>query len=274
MFGSILEEQSIDVRYPDIPEYETMEKLSKEKSVLGVYVSGHPFEKFLPYFKDKTFNCMMLNAFTENEETGEKTYTEISDGQQITMGGMISTFKKLKTRTGSIMAFVTVEDLYGAIECVCFPKVYERIKNFLVPDRVVSLSGKISVEDEKQPSIIIDRMDEFTLEEESPAAHRQQTGGYAQSRGYDNTDYGNVGYSNPPRATKTEAEKKLWLNVSDLDDEDIEELLETLTFYEGDTVVWFVKDGKKMLCSQKVSPNKGLMAELASFLSENHIKLV
>ena len=48
LFGSILEEQSLDVVFPNIPEYETMEKLSKEKSVLGVYVSGHPFEKFLP----------------------------------------------------------------------------------------------------------------------------------------------------------------------------------------------------------------------------------
>ena len=67
-----LEEIAVDVKFPNIPEYEKMEKLSKEKSVLGVYVSGHPFEKFLPYFKVRTFNCSMLNEFTENEETGEK----------------------------------------------------------------------------------------------------------------------------------------------------------------------------------------------------------
>ena len=60
LFGDIIEEQSIDIDYPTIPEYEPTEKLSKEKSVLGVYVSGHPFEKFAPYFKDKSFNCSML----------------------------------------------------------------------------------------------------------------------------------------------------------------------------------------------------------------------
>ncbi|MBQ8295728.1 MAG: DNA polymerase III subunit alpha [Clostridia bacterium] len=275
LFGSILEEQTIEVSYPNIPEYEMMEKLSKEKSVLGVYVSGHPFEKFLPYFKDKTFTCLALNAFTENEETGEKTYTELSDGQQITMGGMISAFKKLKTRTGSIMAFVTVEDLYGTIECVCFPKVYERIKNFLVVDRVVSLSGKISIEEEKLPVIIVDRMSEFTLEEDRPQAPQTASPETYAPRSYETNAYAKpVSPVAPPPPQKTDAEKKLWLNVSALDEEDIEELLETLTFYSGETMVWFVKDGKKMLCSQKVTPNKGLMAELASFLPENAIKLV
>ncbi|MBR2647010.1 MAG: DNA polymerase III subunit alpha [Clostridia bacterium] len=274
LFGSILEEQSIDIRYPDIPEFETMEKLSKEKSVLGVYVSGHPFEKFLPYFKDRTFNCSMLNDYTENEETGEKSYTEIADGQQVTMGGMISAFKKLKTRSGSFMAFVTVEDLYGSIECVCFPKIYDRIRNFLIADKVVSLSGKLSIEDEKLPVIIVDKMTEFSLDEPAaaPAPQTQKTA-YA-SDVYENRHADRE--PTPPlvREAKSDAEKKLWLNVSSLEDEDIEELLETLSFYVGETTVWFVKDGKKMLCSQKVSPNRGLMAELASFLPENCIKLV
>ena len=77
-----------------------------------------------------------------------------------------------------------------------------------------------------------------------------------------------------PSGLKPLAEKKLWLNVTDLEDADIEELMETLTFYEGETAVVFVKDGKKMLCSQKVNAGKALMAELLSFLSENQIKLM
>ena len=260
LFGSILEEQAIEIVYPNIPEYETMEKLSKEKSVLGVYVSGHPFEKFLPYFKDETFNCSMLNAYTENEETGEKTYTEIADGQQVTMGGMISAYKKLKTRSGSFMAFVTVEDMCGSIECVCFPKVYDKIRNFLQNDQVVSLSGKISIEQEKLPVIIVDKMSEFSLEERTERPKRSMAAEDMRAA------------AKP--AAKSDAEKRLWLNVSELEDEDLEELLDTLSFYEGETQVYFVKEGKKMLCSQKVTPNKALMAELSSFLSENCIKLV
>ena len=258
LFGSILEEQSIEIRYPDIPEYETMERLSKEKSVLGVYVSGHPFEKFLPHFKDKTFNCSMLNAFTEEEgeEGGAKTYTEISDGMPVTMGGMIGAYKKLKTRTGSFMAFVTVEDLYGSIECVCFPKVYDKIRSFLETDRVVSLSGKISIDEEKAPVIIVDKMTEFSLDEPQEK----------------------VGEMAPAKVAlpveKTDAEKKLWLNVTGMDEADLDELMETLTAYEGETQVMFVRGGKKFLCSQKVTPSRALMAELAGFLPENCIKLM
>ena len=269
LFGEIIEEQALEIKFPNIPEYETMERLSKEKSVLGVYVSGHPFEKFLPHFKNKTFNCSMLNAYSENEETGEKTYTEISDGQQVSMGGMISAFKKLKTRSGAFMAFVTVEDLYGSIECVCFPKVYERIRNFLVPDRVVSLSGKISVEDEKQPAIIVDKMEEFILNEptESPSAPAPviASGVYVAAEGE---------REKPRAAEKSAAEKTLWLNITDLEDEDVEELLETLTFYAGETKVCVVKGRQKMQCSQKVSLTKALMAELSSFLPENGIKII
>ncbi|MBQ9728869.1 MAG: DNA polymerase III subunit alpha [Clostridia bacterium] len=258
LFGEILEEQKIEIEYPNIPEYETMERLSKEKSVLGVYVSGHPFEKFMPYFKDTTFNCSMLNSYTEDEDSGEKTYAELEDGQAVTMGGMIAASKKLKTRSGAMMAFVTVEDLYGSVECVCFPKVYEKIRNFMVEDKVVYVSGKISIQDEKQPSIIVDVMKEFSMEE--PAAAPVRTGQTTP-------------LENAPKE-KADSAKKLWLNVTDLEEADVEELLETLTYYVGETPVYFVQGKQKMACSQKVTPNKALMAELSSFLPESCIKLV
>ncbi len=260
LFGSVIEETKIDVKFPNIPEYETMERLSKEKSVLGVYVSGHPFEKFLPYFKDKNFNCSMLNAYTEDEDSGIKTYTELADGQQVSMGGMISAYKKLKTRSGSFMAFVTVEDLYGSIECVCFPKVYDKIRGFLDADRVVSVTGKLSIDAEKEPAIIVDKMTEFSVDEPSPAPSKPV----------------DMPMENAPTTTPKQKEsyKALWLNITDLEDADVEELLETLSYYEGDLPVYFVKDGKKMACSQKIAPTKGLMAELYGFLSENCIKLV
>ena len=266
LFGDFIEEQAIEVHYPAIEEYEMMEKLSKEKAVLGVYVSGHPFEKFLPYFKDKTFNCSMLNDYTEEEE-GVKQYNEIKDGQQVTMGGMIGAYKKLKTRSGSFMAFVTVEDLYGSIECVCFPKIYDRIRSFLESDRVVSLSGKISIEDDKAPVIIVDKMWEFTLDEDKEPATENKVAAPMESA------QPVARPSEKPQA-KEDAKKTLWLNVTGMEKEDEDELLETLSYYAGETEVIFVRDGKKMRCTQKVTPNKALMAELISFLPENCIKLL
>ena len=266
LFGDFIEEQAIEINYPNIPEYETMEKLSKEKSVLGVYVSGHPFEKFLPYFKDRTFNCSMLNDYTEEEE-GVKEYNEIKDGDTITMGGMIGAFKKLKTRSGSFMAFVTVEDLFGSIECVCFPKIYDRIRGFLEPDRVVSLSGKISIEEDKAPVIIVDKMWEFTLDEadNTPAPQIEQS--FAIPKG-------NEEAAQPMREKKTSGEKTLWLNVTDMEEADVDELLETLSFYAGETEVFVVQGRKKMRCSEKVALSKALIAELHSFMPESCIKII
>ncbi len=261
LFGDIIAEENIEIQYPNIPEYEMMEKLSKEKSVLGVYVSGHPFEKFLPYFKETTFNCLMLSDYTEEEEGAEKQYNQIADGQQVTMGGMISAFKKLKTRSGTMMAFVTVEDLYGAVECVCFPKIYDRIRNFLETDKVVSLSGKISIETDKAPVIIVDKMTEFSLEEPSSQPQPQTSAREPEK---------------PATSVKPQSDKpkRLWLNVTELDEEDIDELLETLTFYSGETEVYFVRDREKLRCTQKVTIGKALMAELSSFLPESCIKLL
>lgn len=262
-----LQEMEIEVEFPNIPEYETMERLSKEKSVLGVYVSGHPFEKFLPYFKDASFNCLALNSFIE-EEDGRKQYTEIQDGMQVTIGGMISAYKKLKTRSGMFMAFVTVEDLYGTVECVCFPKVYDKIRHFLDADTVVSVSGKISIDEEKAPVIIVDKMTEFTLDEQ---AEKMNGGQMVLSVASTQSASNETPLVQPQKADK---DKTLWLNVSDLEDADLDELMETLTYYDGETTVMFVQNGKKMRCSQKVTPGRALMAELAGFLPEDKIKLI
>ena len=160
-----------------------------------------------------------------------------------------------------MMAFVTVEDMFGSIECVCFPKIYDRIRSFLDADTVVSLSGKISIEEEKAPVIIVDKMTEFLLDEApAPQAGSEQAAKPAEG--------------GKTAQVQSSEDKRLWLNVSDLEDEDIEELLETLSYYPGQTVVCFVKDGKKMVFSQKVGVNKALFAELATFLPESCVKFV
>ena len=125
-------------------------------------------------------------------------------------------------------------------------------------DQPVSLSGKLSIEADKAPAIIVDRMTEFILEEEQTA----------------NPALKPTEAEKPREERVPDREKRLWLNVSSLDEADREELLETLTYYKGETEVIFVVDGKKMRCSEKVTPNKALMAELSSFLSENCIKIV
>ena len=131
-------------------------------------------------------------------------------------------------------------------------------------DKVVSLSGRISIEEEKLPVIIVDKMEEFVLGEDGKPATGQQD--VVEDKPVETKATQVI-----PVAQKDDKDKTLWLNVTELDDEDVNELLDSLSYYAGTTLVYFVKDGKKMQCSQRVTPNRALMAELASFLPENCI---
>ncbi len=249
LFGDIIEEEAPQAVFPDIPEWETMDLLSKEKSVLGVYVSGHPFAMYSKYFENSSFHCGMLADYEEDEETGDRVYQRIKSGDPATMGGIVSGIKKLNTKSGSIMAFITVEDLYGSIECVAFPKIYERAKPFLRIDAVVKLSGKIDIAPEKAPVIILDLIEEFTPNE--PSAKQTEP---------------------DMQTTQAPQEQVLWLDARTLSDDDFEELIEAITEYPGKIKTKILHGGKRFEYSVNLS--RAFTAELRSFLPSQCIKLL
>ncbi len=247
LFGDIIEEDNTDIEYPNVPELETSEKLAKEKAVLGVYVSGHPFEKYSSEFKDCTFSCLKLQNFEEDED-GRKTYPELTDGSTVTMGGIIGSYKKINTRSGSTMAFISVEDLYGSIECVAFPNVYDKIKSLVVADKVVLISGKMQLDEEKAPVIILDKMQEHT------SAGGQESG--------------NLSETAKPVKPKEHA---LWLNASNLTEEEFDELISLFDHYgNGDSVVK-IKRGTKCYRMDRVNDCRGLRGELYLYLTDKEI---
>ncbi len=245
LFGDIIEEEAPKAEFPEIPEWETMDRLFKEKSVLGVYVSGHPFEMFASHFRDCNFHCGLLADYVEDEETGDRVYQQIKAGDAVSMGGILSAIKKHGTRSGAFMAFLTVEDLYGSIECVAFPKVYEKARSFLRSDVVVRLSGRIDIAPEKLPVIILDNIEEFRAEPVSPPQE-----------------------SEAPKPK----EQVLWIDARSLSEEDFAELIETVTEYEGDMRTKILHGGKRYEFS--VNMTRGFAAELRSFLPAECIKLV
>lgn len=251
LFGNIVEEQEIQIDYPDIPEFEYNDKLSKEKQMLGVYVSGHPFENYLSAFKNCNFNCSLL-ADAEEDEEGNVTYNSLKSGQAVQMGGIVSAIKKLTTKQGSSMAFVTVEDLYGSVECIAFPNTYEKIKSFLAVDVVVALSGKLDIGDEKKPTILLDGMQEFKP-----------------------NDLKKDKDSSPKNASaKPKESGVLWINATILDDGEFEELQEMLSAYSGPTQVKILRGNKKFLYPQGITRNKAFEAELETFLPAECIKYI
>lgn len=249
LFGDIIEEDVTDIAYPALPELETNDKLAKEKAVLGVYVSGHPFEGYMHAFKDCTFSCMKMQTFEEDEE-GHRTYPELTDGAQVTMGGIIGTFKKIITRSGTPMAFISVEDLYGSIECVAFPNVYDRIKNVVAPDKIVYLTGKMQLDSEKAPVIILDTMKEYDPGERTDAR------------------------SQPSAAPVKAKEHALWLNATTLSDDEFDDLVALFSHYSGGNTTVKIKRGGERYKMSGVNDCRGLREELSLYLDEKDIVMV
>ena len=251
LFGDLIEEDVEDIKYPDISELEMSEKLSREKQVLGVYVSGHPFEKYASSFKDCSFNCLMMQNYEEDEE-GRRTYPDLTDGATVTMGGIIGSYKRINTRSGSTMAFISVEDLYGSIECVAFPNVYDRIKGIVSADKIVRLTGKMQLDEEKAPVIILDKMQEYS--ETGTSVEAGAGVGHAASQ-----------------QTRKPTEHALWLNASALTEEEFDDFTALFSHYMNGRTTVKIKRGEKLFRMNNVNDCRGLRDELYLYLEDSDI---
>ena len=142
--------------FPNVGEYDREDMLAFEKEVLGVYVSGHPMEEYEEKWK-KNATAMSLD-FIVDEETGE---AKVRDGQNVTIGGMI-TGKTIKiTKNNQQMAFLTVEDMAGSVEVLVFPKDYEKHREKMLDDAKVFISGRVSIGDDPQGKLICEKLTPF-----------------------------------------------------------------------------------------------------------------
>lgn len=143
------EKQEYDFHYPDVEEYSKEELLAFEKEVLGIYVSGHPLDDY----KEKISKNVTGYSydFIVDEETGK---TKVEDGSLYVIGGMITSKTVKTTRNNGIMAFITLEDLFGSVEVIIFPKDFEKYKSILEIDNKVFIRGRATTEEDKDAKLI------------------------------------------------------------------------------------------------------------------------
>ncbi|MDD5937279.1 MAG: OB-fold nucleic acid binding domain-containing protein, partial [Clostridiales bacterium] len=134
---------------PDVGEYTMEEKLAFEKEVLGIYVSGHPLDAYEQLLKKNA--TVNTTDFVIDEETNQ---VRVQDGNIETLGGMITSRTLKTTRTNSVMAFITLEDMFGTVEIIVFPRDYEKFKHLIEVDQRVLIRGKVTVEEDKPAKMI------------------------------------------------------------------------------------------------------------------------
>ena len=142
-------------------EFSEKDLLSMEKEMLGIYISGHPLEKIRAQIENETnINSMKLKEFANLQSTvldeGEfiARKNEYKDGQFVKYAGIITSVKKKYTKNNTIMAFVTVEDLYGTIEIIVFENCYNESSKYLVEESIVMIEGRLSIREDDEPKIV------------------------------------------------------------------------------------------------------------------------
>ncbi len=147
------EKEDFEVSLPDVGEYTKEEILTMEKEVLSIYISGHPLESYMGIWKSHI--TATAGDFLLDEETGK---VNVEDNSRQTIGGMINAKTIKYTKNDKVMAFLEIEDLYGVVEVIVFPKDYEKSSHYLNEDAKVFVTGRVSVEEDKNAKLICERI--------------------------------------------------------------------------------------------------------------------
>ena len=228
---------------PEIADFSQKMRLTMEKEVIGLYISGHPLAEYEQEIKQVS----TMNS-SELLEAGEAPVgNTIYDGAFIRIAGIITQRQNKATRNNNMMAFITLEDLYGAIEVVVFPKIFDKYLELLHEDQVIVVEGRLNVKEEEDPKIIADKITLLTKIQSATEAKILK--------------------------------QKLYLKITREKDFNmiIQKLKGTLKSWRGDTpvVLFLEEESKKMQANEDlwVTIHKDLIVELEDILGKECIKI-
>ena len=147
---SMLEEDdsAAAIEIPKLNEMKKADLMAMEKETTGIYISGHPMDDYRPYLKGT--RVIPIGALMEEDSAYQ-------DEQIVSVAGIVQNVKMKTTRNNSMMAYVTIEDDTAAIETLAFSNVINQYGSYLRENEAVVITGRLSVRDEKEPQIVLNR---------------------------------------------------------------------------------------------------------------------
>ena len=225
-------------------EYDERELLDMEKEMLGIYISGHPLAKLQEKIKANT-NINTLQMISMKEE---KDFSK--DGKPVKYAGIITSVKKKYTKNNTIMAFVTVEDLYGSTEIIVFDSCYNRSSGVLLEDNIVLVDGRLSIREEDDVKIVANTITDF----ETVAKQAQET----------------------ETVMKQEQRPKvLILDIQNASEEQKSRLRGAIRFFMGDrnNIAVKVQDKEGLKPCGAIYLNEEILKEFKEILGEENVKI-
>lgn len=255
---------------PNLPDYPLRQRLALEKEIAGVYITGHPLDDYRDVLGKLPFSTADLDGLEEREDRGLSL-----DGQIVDMGGILTEVKGKATKKGAYMGFITLEDLTGQIECLVFPKVYERYQGMMAVDDLVVLHGRLSIREEEAPKLLVEKLiplEAWHPEESAPAAPMGQSAARPVPPPKRHT-------SEAPKLTDAQAAakapRKLYLR---LNRPQMDAAASTLSLYPGSVPVYLHLPAEKMtLLAPKTGwcdASDGCLNRLNALLGAENVKLL
>ena len=247
LFGDFAQQSSAPAQtipMPEVAEFSAREKMTMEKEVTGLYLSGHPMDEY----RDKARRAGaipigdILNDFAA--EDGPQKY---HDNQYTSIAGVISSLKMRPTKNQSMMCYLQLEDDSGIMEMLAFQKVIDACGGVLREDNTVIVRGRISVRDEKDPQFIVDTMYNINDMAYMPQERRQE-----------------------PRQ-EPRPEQKLWVKLPNREDARLHRIKLLLTMFPGEQqLVIYCEQEKKRLGAHCII-HKALIEELRRLCGDKNV---
>ena len=154
------DDEPSELVFPDIEEFDKKLLLKMEKHTIGMYLSGNPMEEYEEKIKRITpYNIQsVLNSVEKTEDGSYRTVAGgIADGQSIRICAEIANRKDKLTRNNSQMSFLKLEDSFGVVEAIVFPKVLTQLSSVLQEENIVVVDAKMSIREDEEPKLILEK---------------------------------------------------------------------------------------------------------------------
>lgn len=250
LFGDFAVENEKEYSFSDCEEMPHFELLAGEKEVTGMYISGHPLEQYSAALEQK--GLVKTYVFGDTEKV-----TKL-DGKIVSFGAMVSNVRKKATKNDQTMAFLEAEDMYGSVNVLVFPKLYEQYQESLKQGAVLKFIGRVSVKESGEVDVIADRFEQLPKGKANFETEKSKT------------------ESSPKSETKYK--KGLYLRVASMQNEKYIAVRKILDDFKGIVPVIIKEtDTGKAFCSPQqswVSVNEQLLLRICDILGQNNVKYI
>ncbi len=224
------------VDIPDLEEYTRRELLAIEKETTGIYLSGHPMDEY----RAAARKAGAVPTAEILEAGKEDSQSPFRDGQLLTVAGVVQSVRSRTTKNNSLMSYIVLEDDSGSIELIAFSRALESYGKYIEENAAVAVSGRLSLRDEKEPQLTVERVRPLTSTEEK-TEEKQPT------------------------------EQRLWVKLGSINDPARERIELILTMFPGNQklIIYGQRENKKLSAPCLIHPS--LIAELKELLGDANV---